>query len=87
MKRLLSLGAVLVLAVASIVLAQTSGQATLRTQSGDHPITVVQQSGQTYVSATDVVTGLGGTIVPPRPVTTSVAETYVCPDCWTTVIG
>ena len=64
MKRLLSLGAVLVLAVASIVLAQTSGQATLRTQSGDHPITVVQQAGQTYVSATDVVAGLGGTIVP-----------------------
>jgi N-acetylmuramoyl-L-alanine amidase len=64
MKRLLSLGALLLLAVASIVLAQTSGQGTLRTQSGDHPITYVQQGGQTYVSAIEVVAGLGGTIVP-----------------------
>src|SRR5688500_7823417 len=35
MKRLLSLGILLLLAVASIVLAQTSGQATLRTPAGD----------------------------------------------------
>jgi N-acetylmuramoyl-L-alanine amidase len=67
MKRFLSLGALVLavaLAAATIVLAQTSGQATLRTQSGDHPITYVQQSGQFYVSAIDVVAGLGGTIVP-----------------------
>jgi N-acetylmuramoyl-L-alanine amidase len=64
MKRLLSLGALLALAVASIVLAQTSGQGILRTPSGDHPISYVQQSGQTYVSATDVVAGLAGAITP-----------------------
>ncbi|HKR64955.1 MAG TPA: stalk domain-containing protein, partial [Thermoanaerobaculia bacterium] len=64
MKRLLALGALAVLAIASIVLAQTSGPATLRTPSGDHPITIVQQSGQTYVSASEAVAGLGGTIVP-----------------------
>lgn len=64
MKRLLSLGALLVLAAASIVLAQTSGTATLRTPAGDHPFTYVQQSGQTYVSATEVIAGLGGTIAP-----------------------
>ena len=64
MKRLLSLGALVALAVASIVLAQSSGQATLRTPTGDRPITYVQQSGNVYVSAADVVAGLGGTIVP-----------------------
>ncbi len=64
MKRLLSLGALVAFALASIVLAQTSGQATLRTPTGDRPITYVQQSGHVYVSAEDVVAGLGGTIVP-----------------------
>jgi N-acetylmuramoyl-L-alanine amidase len=64
MKRLLSLGILLVLAVASIVLAQTSGQATLRTPAGDQPFTYVQQSGQIYVNATEVATALGGTIAP-----------------------
>jgi N-acetylmuramoyl-L-alanine amidase len=62
MKRLLSLGILLVLAVASIVLAQTSGQATLRTPAGEQPFTYVQQSGQIYVNATEVATALGGTI-------------------------
>ncbi len=68
MKRLLSsLGALVVLAVASIVVAQTSGtqssgQGTLRTTSGDRPFTYVIQSGQTYVSATEVTQGLGGTL-------------------------
>lgn len=64
MKRLFSLGAVVVLALASIVLAQTSGQATLRTPAGDKPFTYVQQSGQTYVAASEVTTALGGTIAP-----------------------
>lgn len=64
MKRLFSLGAVVVLALASIVLAQTSGQATLRTPAGDKPFTYVQQSGQTYVSASELTTALGGTIAP-----------------------
>ncbi len=64
MKRLLSLGFLLVLAVASIVLAQTSGQGTLRTPAGDQPFTYVLQSGQVYVNATEIVTALGGTITP-----------------------
>jgi N-acetylmuramoyl-L-alanine amidase len=64
MKRWLSLGAVLAVALASIVLAQTSGQATLRTPAGDRPFTYVMQSGQTYVSANEVTAALGGTIAP-----------------------
>jgi N-acetylmuramoyl-L-alanine amidase len=64
MKRLLFLGALAVLAVTSIVLAQTSGQATLRTPSAAVPFTYVEQSGQIYVSASEVIAGLGGTIAP-----------------------
>lgn len=62
MKRLLSLGILTLLAVASIVLAQSSGQGTLRTPTGDAPFTYVLQSGHTYVDAGAVMTGLGGTI-------------------------
>lgn len=64
MKRLLSLGILTLLAVASIVLAQSSGQGTLRTPTGDAPFTYVLQSGHTYVNAAEVVTGLGGTLTP-----------------------
>lgn len=65
MKRLFSLFAVLaVLALASIVLAQSTGQATLRAPGGDRPFTYVMQSGQVYVSAEEVVAGLGGTLTP-----------------------
>lgn len=69
MKRLLSLGVLLLLTVASLVLAQnasspTSGSGTLRAPSGDKPFTYVVQGGQTYVSATDVATALGGTVAP-----------------------
>lgn len=64
MKRLLFLGTLLILAVASIVLAQASGQGTLRTPSGDTPFTYVVQSGHTYVNAAEVVQGLGGTLTP-----------------------
>ena len=64
MKRLLVLGTLLILAAASIVLAQSSGQGTLRTPSGDVPFTYVVQSGHTYVAAGDVVSALGGTITP-----------------------
>ncbi|HWW61735.1 MAG TPA: copper amine oxidase N-terminal domain-containing protein, partial [Thermoanaerobaculia bacterium] len=64
MKRLALLGAVALLALASIVLAQSPAQATLRLPSGDKPIGIVQQSGQTFVSANDVVGALGGTIAP-----------------------
>lgn len=62
MKRFLALGALALFAIASIVLAQVSGQATLRTPSGDHPFTFVEQGGQTYVSAEQVTAGLGGTL-------------------------
>ncbi|HEY0141735.1 MAG TPA: N-acetylmuramoyl-L-alanine amidase [Thermoanaerobaculia bacterium] len=62
MKRFLALSLLLLLAVASIVLAQTSGQGTLRTPTGDHPFTYVVQSGQTYVSAAEVAAALGGTL-------------------------
>jgi N-acetylmuramoyl-L-alanine amidase len=68
MKRLLSLGSLIVvivaLAGASIVLAQTSGAATLRTPTGTFSFNHVEQSGQIYVSAEEVVAGLGGTIAP-----------------------
>ena len=45
-------------------LAQSSGQATLRTPTGDQPFTYVEQSGQIYVSAEEVIAGLGGTLTP-----------------------
>lgn len=64
MKRLLLPGVVAVLAVASIVLAQVPGPATLRTPSGDRPIAIVQVAGHPFVSAIDVVLALGGTITP-----------------------
>lgn len=64
MKRFLLFGVLSLLAAGSIVLAQATGRATLRTPAGDKPIAFLQQSGTSYVSATDVVTALGGTIVP-----------------------
>ena len=65
MKRLFFLGAFVVIAVTSMVLAQTTtSQAILRTPSGDHQIRYLLQAGETYVSASDVVTSLGGTIAP-----------------------
>jgi len=73
MKRLFSLGALVVLAAAlivallggtSAVFAQSSGQATLRTPTATHPFTYVEQSGQVYVSAEEVLAGLGGTLAP-----------------------
>lgn len=63
-RRELLLAAVALLAVTTFVMAQSGNQATLRTPSGDHPVTMVQQSGQTYVSAEEMVAGLGGTIQP-----------------------
>lgn len=64
MKRLLALGALALLALASIVFAQVSGQATLRLPTGDHPFTYIEQGGQTYVSAEQVTGALGGTLTP-----------------------
>ena len=62
MKRLLPLGALLLFAIASIVLAQVSGQGTLRTATGDQPFTYIEQAGHTYVSAEQVAAALGGTL-------------------------
>ena len=62
MKRLLALGALALLALASIVFAQVSGQGTFRTPTGDHPFTYIEQGGQTYVSAEQIATALGGTL-------------------------
>jgi N-acetylmuramoyl-L-alanine amidase len=67
MKRLLALAAPVALIIALAVtaaLAQASGQATLRTPAGATPFTYVEQSGQVYVAAGEVVTALGGTIAP-----------------------
>lgn len=66
MKRLPVLGALALLTLASLVFAQVSGsvsgQATLRTATGDHPFTYIEQSGQTYVSAEQVAVALGGSV-------------------------
>jgi N-acetylmuramoyl-L-alanine amidase len=62
MKRLFAFGVLVPLAIATIVFAQTSGGGTLRTPAGEHPFTFTQQSGQTYVSAAEVASGLGGTL-------------------------
>ncbi|MEO8378133.1 MAG: N-acetylmuramoyl-L-alanine amidase [Acidobacteriota bacterium] len=72
MKRLLALSVAALLFLATIVFAQvsgsssgpSSGQGILRTPSGDHPITYLEQSGQTYVSAEQVTAGLGGALAP-----------------------
>ncbi len=69
MKRLLSVGALLSFVAAlvvgsSVALAQTSGQATLRTPTATQPVSYVEQSGQVYVSAEEVTAGLGGTVAP-----------------------
>src|SRR4051812_17606887 len=65
MKRLISLGAFLVIAATSMVLAQTTtSQAILRTASGDHQVRFLVQNGETYISATDVAAAMGGTLTP-----------------------
>ncbi|MGZ4808332.1 MAG: N-acetylmuramoyl-L-alanine amidase, partial [Thermoanaerobaculia bacterium] len=52
-------------AVTSMVLAQTAtSQAILRTPTGDRQVAYLVQADQTYISANDVVAGLGGTIAP-----------------------
>src|SRR5512138_1894015 len=64
MKRFLLLGSGSLLAVASIVLAQATGRATLRTPAGDKPIGFVQMNSVAYLSVPDVMTALGGTMQP-----------------------
>ena len=64
MKRLISLAVTVAATVASFVLAQPANQATLRTPNGDRTVSYIQQEGQTYFSAAEVIAALGGAIVP-----------------------
>jgi N-acetylmuramoyl-L-alanine amidase len=65
MKRLIFLGAFVIIAVASMVLAQTTtSQAILRTPGGDHQVRFLMQNGETYISAADVAAAMGGTLTP-----------------------
>lgn len=64
MKRLLLFGVSVLLALATLVFAQASGQATFRSATGEFPFTYIEQSGHTYVSAEQVAAGLGGTLTP-----------------------
>src|SRR2546423_10957186 len=57
MKRLLPL---LILAAASILLAQAPNQATLRTPTGDRQVTVTHVQGLALFAADEVIAGLGG---------------------------
>jgi N-acetylmuramoyl-L-alanine amidase len=59
MKRLVIFAAVAALAVASLVLAQSTTRATLRLPAGDRPLEVVRQ-GELFVSADDIFPALGG---------------------------
>lgn len=61
MKRL---APILVLAVASIVLAQAPNQAILRTAAGDRNITVTHLGAQTMFAADEVLPALGGAVTP-----------------------
>lgn len=59
MKRIIPLVA---LAIASIVLAQSPNQATLRTAAGDHPITTTRLGANTMFAADEVLSALGGAV-------------------------
>jgi N-acetylmuramoyl-L-alanine amidase len=59
MKRLIP---VIVLAAASIVLAQAPNQAILRTPSGDRMVTVTHVGSQTMFAADEVIAALGGVV-------------------------
>jgi N-acetylmuramoyl-L-alanine amidase len=62
MKRLLAFLVIASLAAASMLLAQSPNQATLRTPAGDKSVATTTQNGQTYFAADDVVAALGGSI-------------------------
>jgi N-acetylmuramoyl-L-alanine amidase len=51
------------LALASLVVAQSASQAVLRTPAGDRPVTTRQISGTTYFAADEVLAALGGSTV------------------------
>jgi N-acetylmuramoyl-L-alanine amidase len=62
MKRLLLLSSLLLLAIASILLGQAPGVSTLRTPSGDKPLSVIHQGGQTYFAVDEVLGAINGTV-------------------------
>src|SRR5581483_7010720 len=61
MKRFLPL---LVLAAATILLAQSPNQVTLRTPTGDRTISMTQANGQTLFPADEILAALGGAVAP-----------------------
>jgi len=58
MKRFLPLLVLASLAAASMLLAQSPNQATLRLPAGDRPVTITTQNGQTFFAADEVVAAL-----------------------------
>lgn len=62
MKRLLISILLALLAVTSILLAQSDGSATLRLQAGDRPITVLEQPEAVYFPLNAVVESVGGSV-------------------------
>ncbi len=61
MKRFLPL---LILAAASILLAQAPNQATLRAPTGDRQVTITHVNGQTLFAADEIMAGVGGAVSP-----------------------
>ena len=62
MKRLLLLSPLPLLAIASILLGQAPAASTLRTASGDKPLSVIHQGAQTYFAVDEVLAAIGGTV-------------------------
>lgn len=62
MKRAVPTAVLALVAAATIVLAQSPGRATLRSQNGDAVVSTITIDGNLFVSADEFVTGLGGTI-------------------------
>ena len=60
MKRTTLIFGISILAIATLVLAQTSSRALLRFPGGERQITIVQQGSQTYFSADEVLPSVGG---------------------------
>lgn len=65
MKRVIpAVACITALTIASIVLAQGGGRATLRSPSGEKSISMVQLDGLTFVAADEVAAALGGVVTP-----------------------
>jgi N-acetylmuramoyl-L-alanine amidase len=62
MKRLIPFFSLLILAAASIVWAQGTARAKVRTAAGEKPVTMVQHAGQTLFPADEVLAAVGGTL-------------------------